>query len=335
MLRNFRALPAVLAGAALLTACGTQSAGPSAAQASGTPDSHGDSPCEARPSPSGATSGEPGKDGVTITGAGRGARPCVTFEVTNREKEPFTYTVTFEFPSSSGVGMEMAEQTVPSVGPGRTARGTFTPSGPEPGESGAPGTPKSGVQDSSRVRVAKVRSVPTAEAPSQEGACPPSGVHVYVDEGNAAMGLRAQGIRLRNCGTQPYRLNGYPEVQLLDASHRAVDSVNILRGGSAISTGTGADGSPQPLALNPGEQAYSVLVWRNTVTSGEPVNAPYARVRAQPGAPAVMVTPEFDLGTTGQLGVGPWKKDDNTRAPATGGPAGTPGPGRPDAVLQQ
>ncbi|WP_367133462.1 MULTISPECIES: DUF4232 domain-containing protein [Streptomyces] len=273
---------------------------------------------------SGAASGEPGKDGVTITGAGRGARPCVTFEVTNREKEPFTYTVTFEFPSSSGVGMESAEQTVPSVGPGRTARGTFTPSGPEPEEPGVRGTPKSGVQDSPRVRVAKVRSVPTAEAPSQEGACPPSGVQVYVDEGDAAMGLRVQGIRLRNCGTQPYRLNGYPEVRLLDASHRAVDSVNILRGGSAISTGTGADGSPQPLALKPGEQAYAVLVWRNTVTSGEPVNAPYARVRVRPGAPAVMVTPEFDLGTTGQLGVGPGPPPPRARAGAPAPPP--PGP---------
>ncbi|MEV4506963.1 DUF4232 domain-containing protein [Streptomyces klenkii] len=259
---------------------------------------------------------------------GRGARPCVTFEVTNREKEPFTYTVTFEFPSSSGVGTEMAEQTVPSVGPGRTARGTFTPGR---SESGARGTRTSGAQGGPPVRVAKVRSVPTAEEPSQGGACPPSGVHVYVDKGSAAMGLRAQGIRLSNCGTQPYRLNGYPEVRLLDAGHRSVDSVNILRGGSAISTGTGADGSPQPLVLKPGEQAYAILVWRNTVTNGEPVNAPYARVRAQPGAPAVMVTPEFDLGTTGQLGVGPWKKDEDTRAPATDGTAGTPASGRPDA----
>ncbi|MEH6373242.1 DUF4232 domain-containing protein [Streptomyces sp. KLMMK] len=182
------------------------------------------------------------------------------------------------------------------------------------------------------VRITKVRSVPAAEAPSRGGACPSSGVHVYADEGDAAMGLRVVGLLLENCGTRPYRLNGYPQLQLLDGDHRPVDGVKILRGGGAIATGTGADGEPRQLVLQPGERAHSGLVWRNTTGGGDAVNIPYARVRPEPGAPAVMVTPELDLGTTGQLGVGPWKKDE-TRAPGGGGtPPGAQAPDRPSAA---
>lgn len=70
------------------------------------------------------------------------------------------------------------------------------------------------------------------------------------------------------------------------------------------------------MTLKPGERAYAVLVWRNTTEAGTPVNAPYVRVWAKPGARPVTVTPELDLGTTGKLGVGPWKKD--TASDATG-----------------
>ncbi|MEU8581954.1 DUF4232 domain-containing protein [Streptomyces abikoensis] len=141
-------------------------------------------------------------------------------------------------------------------------------------------------------------------------------MRVYADDGDAAMGLRAVSLHLENCGTGTHRLNGYPQLQLLDARHKPVDTVTVLRGGNAIATGTGADGEPQPLELKTGERAYAVMVWHNTVTeAGDPVNAPYARVWAEPGAAPVTVTSEFDLGTTGRLGVGPWKKDE-TRAAA-------------------
>ncbi|GGY01074.1 hypothetical protein GCM10010324_54760 [Streptomyces hiroshimensis] len=248
----------------------------------------------------------------------RGEPPCAGFELTNHEREPFTYTVAFTFLSESGEALETVKEPVPSVGPGRTVKRTVTMSGLRP-----PGAGKA-VQ----VRIARVRGVPAAEAPSQGGACPSSGVHVYADEGDAAMGLRVLGLHLENCGTQAYRLNGYPQLQLIDEDHRPADGVKVLQGGSAIASGTGADGSPQSLVLQPGEQAYSGLVWRNTVGGGDAVNVPYVRVRAQSGAPAVMVTPELDLGTTGQLGVGPWKKD-GTRGPGAGGASGAQAPERP------
>ncbi|WP_457034166.1 DUF4232 domain-containing protein [Kitasatospora sp. P5_F3] len=126
------------------------------------------------------------------------------------------------------------------------------------------------------------------------------------------MGLRAVGLHLENCGTGTTRLNGYPQLQILDEKHKVVESVQILQGGSAIATGTGADGTPEPLALQPGERARATVVWRNTLEAwvADPVNAPYLRVRAQADSDPVMVIPELDLGTTGRLGVGPWQRDD-------------------------
>lgn len=171
-----------------------------------------------------------------------------------------------------------------------------TPSGPP---AAAPG-----------VKVLRVRSVPTAEAPSAGGECPASGVRVYTDEGDAAMGLRAVGLHLVNCGTKDVVLDGYPQVQVLDEAHALVESVRVLKGGSAITTGTGADAPPRRFTVPPGGAASSALVWRNTTDLGsDPVNAPYVRVRATPDAAPVMVTPELDLGTTGKLGVGAWAPD--------------------------
>ncbi|GHG62750.1 DUF4232 domain-containing protein [Streptomyces griseocarneus] len=321
--------PALLAGLLLLTACGSQKAeeqggGLTQTQVPGAQGLPGDSPCGGQPS---ATAVKPGasplpggssheeKDGVTITGLSRGTPHCAEFAVTNHKTEPFSYTITFTFLSSTGEALASRKETVPSVKPGRTAKGTVTASGLP---SGAPST--------ARVRITEVRSVPSDEAPSQGGSCPTSGIRVYADDGDAAMGLRVVSLHLENCGTQLFRLNGYPRLQPLDKDHKPVASVKTLQGGSSVATGTGADGVPQPLELKPGERAYATLVWRNTVEggtggTGDPVNAPYARVWAKPGAAPVMVIPELDLGTTGKLGVGPWKKDEKP-TPDTGGASG-------------
>ena len=173
------------------------------------------------------------------------------------------------------------------------------------------------------VKVIKVRSVPEAETSSASGRCPESGVHLYADEGDAAMGLRVVGLHLVNCGTVPYRLDGYPKLELQDEDHEIVDGVRILEGTDRISTGLGGDGSPRPVVLGPGEAAVAGLAWRNTTQAGEPVNAPYVRVWARPAAAPVTVVPELDLGTTGRLGVGPWRKDE-TRRGADGPPATRP-----------
>ncbi|MFE0513639.1 DUF4232 domain-containing protein [Streptomyces sp. NPDC058964] len=228
-----------------------------------------------------------------------GSRQCATFEVTNREKEPFTYAVTFKLLSDPGAAPEFRSATVRSVAPGRTVTSTVDLT-----------TDSVDTPERSRVEIAKVRSVPVDEAPAPGGPCPPSGVRVYADDGDAAMGLRVVTLHLENCGTDTYRVDGYPRVSPLGEDHRPVDGARVLHDGSSIAMSTGADGPPRPLALQPGERAYAGLVWRNTVLSGTPVNAPYVRVWAKRGAAPVTVTPELDLGTTGKMAVGPWKKGD-------------------------
>ncbi|MFE2556237.1 DUF4232 domain-containing protein [Streptomyces sp. NPDC059352] len=309
-------LPAALAGLLLLTACGTERSGDVSAKPSGSPSGGG---CAARPGDA------PDEHGVTLTGSGTStgagssstgtatgtatasadpsggtARPCAEYTVTNKETELLTYTITFQFLSESGQAMTNAKETVEALAPGKTVRRTVSAADVPPDAAG-----------SGRVRIVTVRSVPTAEAPSQAGPCPASGVRVSADDGDAAMGLRVVGLHLENCGTTPYSLHGYPRIQLRDEDRGPVTGVELLQGGETIAGGTGAEGPARPLVLRPGERAHAGLVWRNTVEGGvgDPVNAPYARVWAKPGAAPVTVTPELDLGTTGKLGVGPWKKD--------------------------
>lgn len=280
-----RIVPA-LAGVLLLAACGSQSASQGSAGA--------DASC-----PSASSFDGPVEDGVKVTCA---TDRSVEFEVTNSGAEAATYTVTFGF--RTGAGVENVSQTVEAVGPGRTVKGSV-----DSGETMA--------SEVSGGEVVKVRSVPVDEASSASGPCPASGVHLYVDQGDAAMGLRVVGLHLVNCGTQPYRLDGYPELQLLDEAHESVDGVRILQGTEQISTAAGGDGSPQRVVLQPGEAARTTLAWRNTTEAGDPVNVPYVRVRAKSGSDPVMVIPELDLGTTGKLGVGPWKTDETYPGAAT------------------
>ncbi|WP_336298802.1 DUF4232 domain-containing protein [Streptomyces cinnabarinus] len=253
------------------------------------------------PSAGGAEDTEVRITGLYAWASDSGCRPgfSADFEVTNSSDEAATYTVTLGFRSGSGGALADAEQVVEAVGAGKTVKASVVA-----GDGG----------EVTGVSVVQVRSVPVAEASTASGPCPESGVHVYVDKGDAAMGLRAVGLHLANCGEEPFEVNGYPQIEVLDEDHDRVDGVRVLQGTAEISTGLGDD-TPQALTLRPGEAAQATLAWRNTTEFGEAVNAPYARVRVRPGADPVMVIPELDLGTTGRLGVGSWEKDDTYRAP--------------------
>ncbi|TDB90566.1 hypothetical protein E1264_04820 [Actinomadura sp. KC216] len=172
--RMLPALSTVLACAVSITACGTQ--GDSAADgvnaaASGSPTLPGALDALAQ-------------DGVKITSmtgwSHQKTPPAISaeFEVTNHESEPFTYTITFDALSTSGAVLENTKQTTPAVGPGQTVRRTVRLNGSSPDLRG----------DKGRVRIAKVRRVPTAEAPAETGPCPSSGMRLTTDAGNAAMG---------------------------------------------------------------------------------------------------------------------------------------------------
>ncbi|MFJ1809494.1 MULTISPECIES: DUF4232 domain-containing protein [unclassified Streptomyces] len=230
------------------------------------------------------------------TGSPAGSGVSAAYEVTNKGGEELTYTIRFDFTTSAGEVVSNQRVTVRSVGAGRTVRGTVRPEALVPGASRV-----------TTVKVGEVTKVPADEAPAEAGVCPPSGVRVTADDGDAAMGLRVVGLVLENCGEQDYTLDGYPQVSLLDEDHEPIDGVSVLKGSGGIATVTGFDDAPRPVTLKPGERANAGLMWRNTTGFGTAVDVPYVRVRAKSGADPVMVTPHLDLGTTGKLGVSPWR----------------------------
>lgn len=148
--------------------------------------------------------------------------------------------------------------------------------------------------------------VPQAATPS---ACPSSGVRIESGAVESAMGLRAMGVTLTNCGKRVHRLNGYPKLRVLD-EHREPLDVQILEGPQPVTQLD--DPGPHPVALQPGEAARTSLVWRNTVTdtTTTAVSGTYLEVTPSPGARPGTVTPEgrIDLGNTGRIGTTAWQK---------------------------
>ncbi|MFD2685319.1 DUF4232 domain-containing protein [Streptomyces phyllanthi] len=147
-------------------------------------------------------------------------------------------------------------------------------------------------------------------APMPSDSCPSSGVRIEPGPVSAAMGLRAMGVTLTNCGRTTYRLAGYPKLQVLD-EHREPLDVQILQGTEPITTGQ-PDSGPKPVTLKPGESAMTELVWRNTVTdtTTTAVNGTYLRITPAKGGPSEVITPQgrIDLGNTGRIGTTAWEK---------------------------
>ncbi|MFD8020422.1 DUF4232 domain-containing protein [Streptomyces lavendulae] len=302
-MRKATSLCPALAVLLLLTACGSEHAG---------------APATAAPASGSAVTAAP-TDGVRITsvtipsskptpghdGLSVHADPLPTgdsgisaaYTVTNTGTKALTYTVLFDFTTDAGEVMANRRETVRSVGPGATVQGTVRLGMPGPGTSRV-----------TRVKVSQVTKVPASEAPPAAGECPPSGIRLTTDDGDAAMGLRVVGIHLENCGKQDYSVNGYPLLELMDKDLTPVQGIQIVQGSGGISTGTGFDEPARPLVLKPGESALSGLMWRNTTESGPAADIPYVRVRAKQGADPVTVTPHLDLGTTGKLAVRPWTR---------------------------
>ncbi|MBB5957070.1 hypothetical protein FHS29_003663 [Saccharothrix tamanrassetensis] len=163
-----------------------------------------------------------------------------------------------------------------------------------------------------------------APSPSP-AACPAGGLAFSAAGGDAAMGLRVLVLRMDNCGTEPYAVEGYPDLKLLDEDGRVLD-VRVLRGSKEISTVESFEVPPTPVTLQPGDAATTGLVWRNTYD--DTTNPPQVGVRIDiaplAGRPRQTFTPHLgpdgapggaesnpvtiDLGSTGKLGVSPWTK---------------------------
>ncbi|NGM14667.1 DUF4232 domain-containing protein [Verrucosispora sioxanthis] len=189
------------------------------------------------------------------------------------------------------------------------------PPGPVPGSSG-PGADSSGTTPPSDGGLGGPPSrdgdLGGSNGPTSE--CPDSGVRITYRGVSAAMGLRAMGLELVNCGDRPYRLRGYPEPSLRDADGRAIP-VRVIRGAKGITSGF--DDPPRSLVLAPGEAAGAALLWRNLVDNPTVVatNAEHLEVAPLRGRPAqqVIMQGRIDLGNTDRLGVSAWQK----REPST------------------
>ncbi|MFD0539492.1 DUF4232 domain-containing protein [Actinomadura luteofluorescens] len=135
--------------------------------------------------------------------------------------------------------------------------------------------------------------------------CTPEGIAVSMNEPDAAMGVRAARIVLRNCGSRPYRLNGYPALRVLDEKQQPFD-VTTVPGTRQVE-----DAGPKSLTIRPGREAEFVIVWRNTVTDANTVAVAgkYLEVRPAPGRPVVVVPANgpIDLGNTGRLEGTAWR----------------------------
>ncbi|MGI3201211.1 DUF4232 domain-containing protein [Streptomyces sp. GLT-R25] len=140
--------------------------------------------------------------------------------------------------------------------------------------------------------------------PVQEGqGCPPSGLRFRADEGDAAMGLRAMGLDVINCGDRPYKLNGYPAVTVLDASGDAFPGVRTVEGTDKVFMAP-EDPGPRALTLDPGESAHAALYWRMHNQDGV-----YLRVAVKKGDDTVTVRPPYalDIGPENILGTSAWQ----------------------------
>ncbi|MEV4973002.1 DUF4232 domain-containing protein [Streptomyces scopuliridis] len=154
---------------------------------------------------------------------------------------------------------------------------------------------------------------PEPWAATGPGRCLASGVAFSHGEVNAALGIRAVSIRLRNCGTKPYRVNGYPEIGVLDEDRDRV-GLKLIHGNE--STGAADDQGPRELTLAPGESVVSVLQWNNRITeSGAHATGSHVVIAAAPDEERDTLPLSLDIGSDGELRVTAWA-DGQAREPS-------------------
>jgi hypothetical protein len=138
---------------------------------------------------------------------------------------------------------------------------------------------------------------------STKPSCPDSGVTMRAGLTDAAMGVRAFGVQLTNCGTAPYEVNGYPGVRVLDVERQPLP-IEVTNGEETD------DRTPAPITLQPGDTAVARLLWRSNVTRSDvdAVNGTYVEVTPADGQAPQIVRPDgpIDLGNTGTVNVSAW-----------------------------
>lgn len=149
------------------------------------------------------------------------------------------------------------------------------------------------------------RSPAPSPTPSPTGDCPASGTVVTMGEVQAVMMSRAVVLTLTNCGSKPYRVDGYPSVQALGGDGERLP-VKVNPGGSMF----GHDKGPQARTLKPGATVRSMLAWVSTQEGGELVMADALELAAAPDSGARVYRLEgHDIRYMDELNMTAWRAE--------------------------
>lgn len=141
--------------------------------------------------------------------------------------------------------------------------------------------------------------------PTPTGTCPASGAVVTMGEVQAVMMSRAVVLTLTNCGSKPYRVDGYPSVQALGEDGERLP-VKVNPAGSVF----GQDKGPEPRTLKPGATVKSMLAWVSTQEGGELVMADALELAAAPDAGArVQPLEGHDIRYMDELNITAWRAE--------------------------
>ncbi|WP_251052310.1 MULTISPECIES: DUF4232 domain-containing protein [unclassified Streptomyces] len=141
--------------------------------------------------------------------------------------------------------------------------------------------------------------------PTPTGTCPASGAVVTMGEVLTAMMSRAAVLTLTNCGSKPYRVDGYPSVQALGEGGERLP-VKVNPAGSMF----GRDQGPEALTLKPGATVKSMLAWVSTQEGGELVMADALELAAAPDAGArVQPLEGHDIRYMDELNITAWRAE--------------------------
>jgi len=160
--------------------------------------------------------------------------------------------------------------------------------------------------ETGRSTSASVPPSPRATSPAPLKPRCVDGVEISAGETSAAMGLRATGIELRNCGKKRYTVNGYPALDVLGDDRKKLD-LRVLHGVSEVAMIDQWNVPPKRINLEPGESVTAVLVWRSLTTDAEEARTgAYLSVARADGEPRHTITHPVDAGNTGKVAVSPW-----------------------------
>ncbi|MGW7052004.1 DUF4232 domain-containing protein [Streptomyces sp. NPDC054887] len=133
--------------------------------------------------------------------------------------------------------------------------------------------------------------------------CSSGGPEVSMGEVEAALGHRAVGLTLTNCGKDPHQVFGYPSVQALRTDGEVLD-VWVRRGSSYM----GRDEGPVPVLLAPGESVRSLLSWTSNPKTGRLQQASALEIAPAAGEKARRFPLEgSDVRTVDELTLTAWR----------------------------